>query len=49
MSTNNTPELKVGDSLIKTSTSEKFLGPKIEYKPTFHNYLANYVIKQTIN
>ena len=25
MSTNNTPELKVGDSLIKTSTSEKLL------------------------
>ena len=32
MSTNNTPELKVGDSLIKTSTCEKLLGVKIDYK-----------------
>ena len=41
MSTNNTPELKVGDSLIKTSTCEKLLGVKIDYKLTFDNHVAN--------
>ena len=41
MSTNNTPELKVVDSLIKTSTCEKLLGVKIDYKLTFDNYVAN--------
>ena len=40
MSTNNTPELKVRDSLIKTSTCEK-LGVKNDYKLTFDNYVAN--------
>ena len=45
MSTNNTPELKVGDSLIKTSTCEKLLGVKIDYKLAFDNYVK----KQTIN
>ena len=42
MSTNNTPELEVGDSLIKTGTCQKLLGVKIDYKLTF-------VKKQTIN
>ena len=41
ISTNNTPELKVGDSLIKTSTCEKLLGFKIDYKLTFDNHVAN--------
>ena len=41
MSTNNTPEVKVGDSLIKTSTSEKLLGVKNDYKLTFDNHVAN--------
>ena len=41
MSTNNTPELKVVDSLIKTSTCEKLLGVKIDYKLTFDNHVAN--------
>ena len=41
MSTNNTPELKVEDSLIKTSTCEKLLGVKIDYKLTFDNHVAN--------
>ena len=41
MSTNNTPELNVGDSLIKTSTCEKLLGVKIDYKLTFDNHVAN--------
>ena len=45
MSLNNTPERKVGDSLIKTSTCEKLLGVKIEYKLAFDNYVK----KQTIN
>ena len=45
MSTNNTPELNVGDSLIKTSTCEKLLGVKIDYKLAFDNYVK----KQTIN
>ena len=41
MSTNNTPERKTGDSLIKTSTCEKLLGVKIDYKLTFDNHVAN--------
>ena len=41
MSTNNTPELKVGDSLIKTSTCEKPLGVKIDYKLTSDSHVAN--------
>ena len=41
MSTNNTPELKVGDSFFKTSACEKLLGAKIDYKLTFDNYVAN--------
>ena len=41
MSTNNAPELKVGDSLIKTSSYEKLLGVKTDYKLTFNNHLAN--------
>ena len=35
MSTNNAPELQVGDSLVKTSNCEKLLGVKIDYKLTF--------------
>ena len=35
------PELKVGDSLNKTSTYEKLLGLKIDYKLTFYNHVAN--------
>ena len=41
MCTNNTPQLKVGDSLIKTSTCEKLLDVKIDYKLTFDNHMAN--------
>ena len=41
MSTNNTPKLKVGDSLIKTSTCEKLLGVEIDCKLTFDNHVAN--------
>ena len=41
MNTNNTPELKVGDSLIKRSTCEKLLGVKIDYKLTFDNHVGN--------
>ena len=41
MGPNNTPELKVGDTLIKTSTCEKLLGVKIDYKLTFDNHVAN--------
>ena len=41
MITNNAPELKVGDSLIKTSSYEKLLGVKTDYKLTFNNHLAN--------
>ena len=48
MSPNNTPELKVGDTLIKTSTCEKLLGVKIDYKLTFHNHVAN-LCKKTNN
>ena len=41
MSTNNTPEIKVGDSLIKINACEKLLGVRVDYKPTFDNHLAN--------
>ena len=41
MSTNNTPELKVGDFLIKTSTCEKLLGVKIDSKLIFDNHVAD--------
>ena len=41
MSTNNTAELKVEDSLIETSICEKLLGDKIDYKLTFDNHVAN--------
>ena len=41
MSTNNTPELKVENSLIKTSTCEKLLDVEIDYKLTFDNHVAN--------
>ena len=40
-STNNAPELKVGDSLIKTSTCEKLVGVKIDYKLTFDIHVAS--------
>ena len=41
MSTNNTTELKVRDSLVKTSTCEKLLSVKIDYKLTFDNHVSN--------
>ena len=41
MSTNNTPELKVWDSLIRTSTCEKLLGVKTDCKLTFDNHMDN--------
>ena len=41
MCTNNTPQLKVEDSLIKTSTCEKLLDVTIDYKLTFDNHVAN--------
>ena len=44
MSTNNTPEQKVWQSLIKTSTFEKLLGVKIDYKLTFDNHVTNHVV-----
>ena len=40
-STNNALELKVVDSLIKTSTCKKLLGVKIDFKLIFDNHLAN--------
>ena len=48
MSTNNTPELKIGDSLIKTSTCEKLQGVKNNYKLTFNNHVA-YLCKKANN
>ena len=41
MSTNNTPELEIEDSLIKTSTFTKPLGVKIDYILTFDNHVSN--------
>ena len=45
MSTNNTAELEIGDSLIKTSTCEKLLGVKIDYILTFDNHVSNFLKK----
>ena len=45
MSISNTPELKVGDSLIKTSTCKKLLDVKIDYKLMFDNHVANFCEK----
>ena len=45
ISTNNTPELEIGDSLIKTSTYEKLLGVKIDYILTFDNHVSNFLKK----
>ena len=39
MSRNNNPEIQVGDSLIKASDYEKFLGLKIDYKLNFDNHV----------
>ena len=39
MSTNNNPEIQVGDSLIKASDCEKLLGRKIDYKLNFDNHV----------
>ena len=39
MSTENVPELQIGDSLIKTSNCEKLLGFKTDYKLTFDEQL----------
>ena len=41
MCTINKPELKVADSLIKTSTCEKLLDVKIDYKLIFDNHVTN--------
>ena len=41
MSSNNTPGLEIGDSLIKASTCEKLLGITIDCKLTFDNHVAN--------
>ena len=38
MSANNTPELKVGNSLNKTSTCEKLLQLVSSYFETFHRF-----------
>ena len=45
MSTENAPELQIGDSLIKASGCEKLLGVKIDYKLTFDKHVK----KQTIS
>ena len=41
MSTINKPELEVADSLIKTSTCEKLLDVKIDYKLIFDNHVTS--------
>ena len=48
MSTKNTPELQIGDSLIKTS-SEKLLGVKIDYKLTFDENVKSLCKKAEIS
>ena len=39
LSTNNNPEIQIGDSLIKASDCEKLLGLKIDYKLSFDNHV----------
>ena len=39
MSKNDTPALNIGESFIKTSNCEKFLGVKIDYKLTFDEHV----------
>ena len=39
MSTNNNPEIQVGDSLIKAIDCEKLLGLKIDYKLNFDDHV----------
>ena len=41
MSTENAPELQIGDLLIKTRSSEKLLGVKIDYKLTFDEHVKS--------
>ena len=41
ISTENAPELQIGDSLIKTSSREKLLGVKIDYKLTFDEHVKS--------
>ena len=41
MSTENIPELQIGDSLIKTSSCDKLLGVKIDYKLTFDEHVKS--------
>ena len=48
MSTNNNPEIQVGDSLIKASDCEKLLGLKIDYKLNFDNHV-NSLCKKASN
>ena len=48
MSTNNNPEIQLGDSLIKASDYEKLLGLKIDYKLNFDNHV-NSLCKKASN
>ena len=41
MSTENAPELQIGDSLIKKSSCEKLLGVIIDYKLTFDEHVTS--------
>ena len=41
MSTENAPELQIGDSLITTSNCEKLLEVKIDYKLTFDEHVKS--------
>ena len=41
MSTENAPELQIGDSLIKKSSREKLLGVIIDYKLTFDEHVTS--------
>ena len=41
MSTENAPELQIGDSLIKTSGCEKLLGIKIDHNLTFDEHVQS--------
>ena len=49
LSTGDSNQLEMGNSLIKVSLCEKFLGVKFDYKLTFTYTSKAYVKKQTQN
>ena len=49
VNTNEPIEIRVSESLIKSSTCEKLLGVKIDNKPNFYTQVKAFVRRQIIN